>query len=63
MANAKTRLKKYPKMPKTKTVESLEAYKRRCQEVDKHNAQVAADKKKVVTLKKQISDLKSKRRK
>jgi hypothetical protein len=52
------KLKKYPKKPKASaSVATMERYLERCKEVDRHNNQVAAEKKKREALKKRIASI------
>ncbi|KAA0992770.1 hypothetical protein [Dyadobacter aurulentus] len=55
--------KKYPKSPKqSASLQTWENYKAKCAAVDKHNSQIVADKKKKEAVKKQVQQMKSKRK-
>lgn len=54
--------KKYGKQPKTTApLSAWDNYKAKCAAVDKHNAQIVADKKKKEAVIKQVQAMKSKR--
>lgn len=53
--------KKYPKSPKkSSSLDVWEKHKQKCQEVDKHNAKIDADKKKKETVIGAVKKIKSK---
>ena len=55
--------KKFPKTPKAgASLKTWENYKRKCELVKKHNAQLAADKKKKETVKAAVGKLKAGRK-